>query len=321
MTFSLAPELIDKARERLKGHIRLTPVLKSPALSRHAGAVACLKLESLQRGGSFKIRGAMNYVSELAGSGFQGGLVAASAGNHAQGVALAAREHGLKCHIVMPEGADPEKVAATQENGAEVLLKGANLDESLKVALDMSRDLSLQFVHPFEHPLIMAGQGTLGLEILEQTEGLGTVVIPVGGGGLAVGVATALKRRHPELHVVGVQAEIAPGMAASFKAGHIEEPPFRVGFADGISVKRPSETMLSYLRGVLDDIVTVSEESIQSAILMLLQRHRVIAEGAGAAAVAAVMEGKVKVYARHVCCVVSGGNIALKRLARLIEKA
>lgn len=320
MTFSLAPELIDKAQGRLKGHIRLTPLLRSPALSRRCGAIASLKLESLQRGGSFKIRGAMNFVSELAASGFNGALVTASAGNHAQGVALAAREHGLKCHIVMPEGADPEKIAATRENGAEVELRGANIDESLKVALDLSRDQSLQFVHPFEHPLIMAGQGTLGLEILEQAEGLGTVVIPVGGGGLAVGVATALKRRHPGLHIVGVQAEIAPGMARSFAAGRIEEPAFRVGLADGISVKRPSETMLSYLKGVVDEMVMVGEEAIEAAMLLLLQRHRVVAEGAGAASVAALMEGKVKVHSRHVCCVVSGGNIALRRLSKLIDK-
>ncbi len=319
MPATLSVNLIRKAREVLADHVHVTPVVSNTLLSDKIGARVFLKLESLQRGGSFKVRGATNFIDSLVRSGFKGRLVAASAGNHAQGVALAAREFGLSSRIYMPQGAVNDKVESTRGFGAEVVLHGSNLDEAVAAALADCRDDGAQLVHPYEHPLVMAGQGTVGLEIHEQCPEAMTVVIPVGGGGLISGIATALKNLNPNIHIVGVQAEVAGGMTASFQSGSVQAPPFTVSLADGISIKKPSAAMYDVLKDVVDEMVTVSEASIKRAMLLLILRGKVLSEGAGAVAVAALLENKVKIHGRSVLAVVSGANVDPHRIVDLMD--
>ena len=283
---------IEAARERLDGVARVTPVYRSETLSRLAGREVFLKAENLQRTGSFKIRGAYNRISTLDCEE----VVAASAGNHGQAVAWAAREIGARARIFMPQDAPMAKVDATRHYGAEVVLTGPAIEDSLEAAKEYVAGHDAVFVHPFEDPVVIAGQGTIGLELIDQVPELDTVLIPIGGGGLASGIALALRALKPDLRIVGVQA------AGCLPGG----PGFTI--ADGIAVKQPGELTSSILERVLDDTVSVTDEEISEAIVLLLERTKLVVEGAGAVGVAALVAGKAG-GTGTVVPVLSGGNI------------
>jgi threonine dehydratase len=282
---------IDEARERLVGVARVTPVYGSDTLSRLAGREVWLKAENLQRTGSFKVRGAMNRIGQLDPDERAAGVVAASAGNHGQAVAWAAREAGVRARIYVPLDAPMAKVEACQNYGAELVLAGETFEDAMAAAREYVEEAGATFVHPFEDPLVIAGQGTIGLELAEQVPDASTVLIPVGGGGLAAGIATALRSAKPDVRIVGVQAG-------------------KTGFtiADGIFVKHPGELTMSILDSVLDDMVHVADEEITEAILLLLERSKLIVEGAGAVAVAALLAMKGSGDGPAVA-ILSGGNI------------
>jgi threonine dehydratase len=293
-----APELpdIEAARDRLRDVARVTPVYRSETLSRSIGREVQLKAENLQRTGSFKVRGAYDCISSLSEAERAVGVVAASAGNHGQAVAWAAREVGARARIFMPQDAPMAKVDATRHYGAEVELTGPAIEEALDAARGYVEESGATFVHPFEDPRVIAGQGTIGLELADQVEKIETAVIPVGGGGLASGIALALRAQKPTVRIVGVQAEgTLPG-----GSGYT--------IADGIAVKKPGELTMSILDRVLDEIVSVSDEEISDAIVVLLERTKLVVEGAGAVGVAALLAGKVG-GSGCVVPVLSGGNI------------
>jgi threonine dehydratase len=287
---------IEQARARLEGVARVTPVYRSETLSRFSGREVHLKAENLQRTGSFKIRGAYNTISTLEPARRAAGVVAASAGNHGQAVAWAAREVGTAARIFMPQDAPMAKVEATRSYGAEIELAGTTLEAALEAAHAYVEETGATLVHPFEEPLVIAGQGTIGLELAEQLDDVETVVIPVGGGGLASGISLALRAVRPEMRIVGVQAEgTLPGGAGRT-------------IADGIAVKAPGELTTSILDRVLDDMVAVGDEEIAEAIVLLLERTKLVVEGAGAVGVAALLAGKVG-GSGSVGLLLSGGNI------------
>ena len=292
------PELADfeAARARLEGVARVTPVYRSETLSREAGREVRLKAENLQRTGSFKIRGAYNRISQLDEAERAAGVVAASAGNHGQAVAWAAREVGARARIFMPQDAPMAKVEATHHYGADVELTGPAIEEALEAAQAYVESSGATFVHPFEDPRVIAGQATIGLELADQVPDVETAVIPIGGGGLASGIALALRSVKPDVRIVGVQAEgTLPG-----GSGYT--------IADGIAVKKPGELTMSILDDVLDDVVSVGDEEISDAIVVLLERTKLVVEGAGAVSVAALLGGKVG-GTGCVVPVLSGGNI------------
>jgi threonine dehydratase len=297
------PALADllAARERLDGIARVTPVYSSDTLARIVGSPVYLKAENLQRTGAFKIRGAFNTIGSLSESERAAGVVTASAGNHGQAVAWAARQAGIAATIFMPENAPMAKVDATRSYGADVVLAGEFFDDAADAARVFEQERGVTFVHAFEDPRVIAGQGTLGLELAEQLpDGAGTVVIPVGGGGLASGMAIALRAQRPELRLIGVQAAACAPLAGLEPSG--------LTIADGIAVKRPGELTSSILRDLLDDIVAVDDEAISRAIVLLLERSKLVVEGAGAAPVAALLTGRVGGNGQ-VCAVLAGGNI------------
>jgi threonine dehydratase len=281
------PTLADilEARERLDGIARTTPVFASETFSRLVGRDVQLKAEALQRTGAFKIRGAVNRVATLDDAERAAGVVAASAGNHGQAVAWAARQAGIPATVYMPEDAPMAKVEATVNYGANVELSGESFEEAVAAALERAEATGATFVHAFEDERVIAGQGTIGLEIAEQLPDLKTLVVPVGGGGLASGIALALRELTPELRIVGVQAAACAPYAGSTEHGFT--------IADGIAVKQPSELTGSILRETLADIVTVTDEEISEAIVLLLERAKLVVEGAGAASLAAVLAGRV----------------------------
>lgn len=291
---------VEEARARLAGIARVTPVYPSETLSRRAGRSVQLKAENLQRTGAFKIRGAVNTIASLSAQERAAGVIAASAGNHGQAVAWAAREAGIAATVFMPEDSPMAKVDATRNYGAQVELTGAGFDESVAAAQERMQATGATFVHAFEDERVIAGQGTIALELAEQLPSLGTVVIPVGGGGLAAGIAIALRELRPEVRLVGVQAE-----AVSPFAGGTEH---RFTIAEGIAVKQPGTLTTAILRDRLDDVVTVTDEQISYAILLLLERTKLLVEGAGAASVAALLAGKVP-GEDEACVILSGGNI------------
>jgi threonine dehydratase len=311
---------IEQARERLAGSIFLSPCAHSQALSRLTGQQAYLKLENLQMTGAFKERGALNKLLTLYPDGAKCGVIAASAGNHAQAVAYHAARRHIKAHIVMPEPTPLVKVMATRDYGAEVILHGTNYDEAHAEAMRLRDEHGYTFVHPFDDPAVIAGQGTIGLELLEQIPALEAVVVPIGGGGLIGGVACAIKETKPQVRVIGVQTARLPSMQAAL-AGHKPvtiEPATTV--ADGIAVRRAGDLTLPLVEHYVDEIVTVEEEDIASAILVLLEREKTLAEGAGAAALAALLQHKTRPDGRHTAVLVGGGNIDVTLLARIIER-
>jgi len=289
------------ARERIDGVARVTPVYSSNTLARMCGRPVYLKAENLQRTGAFKIRGAVNTIGSLSDTERKAGVVTASAGNHGQAVAWAAREAGIPATIFMPENAPMAKIDATRSYGAAVELAGEFFDDAEEAAREHEAKTGATFVHAFDDARVIAGQGTLGIELAEQLpEGPGTVVIPVGGGGLASGIAIALRERRPELRLIGVQAAACAPLAGLEPTG--------LTIADGIAVKRPGELTSAILRDLLDEIVAVDDEAISRAIVLLLERAKLVVEGAGAAPVAALLTGLVSGEG-HVCAVLAGGNI------------
>ena len=308
------------AAREIGAWLRRTPTVYSYTFSESAGCQVYLKLENLQRTGSFKLRGALWRILGLAPEVRARGLVAASAGNHAQGVALAARVLGAHATIVMPEATALNKIRRTEGYGAEVILHGASWDASQARALELAGASGATLVHPFDDERVIEGQGTVGLEILEDLPEVDTVVVPIGGGGLIGGVALALKALRPAVRVIGVQAEGAPAMAESFRAGTRRSVPEPRTIADGIRVGTPGERTFALVQALVDEIVTVSDEEITDAVVQTLEKSKVVAETAGVAALAALARKKFALRAdERVCAVVSGGNIDLNLLARLIE--
>ena len=310
--------MILEARERLKGVAQRTGLVQFKALSDEQSQVF-LKTEDLQNTGSFKVRGAYIKIASLSEEERACGVIASSAGNHAQGVALAAKAFGVPATIVMPAGAPLSKVKATRELGANVVLHGTVYDDAYAEACRIQQETGATFIHPFDDPMVIAGQGTIGLEIMDDLTDVRTIVVPIGGGGLASGVAAAVKMLHPNVRVIGVQASGAAGMKASMDAGRVVELPSAKTIADGIAVKKPGELTFALCSRYLDEIVTVDDDEIAQAILFLMERGKMVAEGAGAAPVAAIMNRKFDVSGK-VAAVISGGNIDVTMLSRIIEK-
>jgi len=311
---------IEKAKERLKGVASRTPFAYAPVLSELSGYEVYLKKENLQNTGSFKLRGAFNKIASLVGEGKRNGVVAASAGNHAQGVAFAARHFGLDSTIVMPESTPLTKVMGVKDLGSEVILHGGNYDEAYSYAIEYAKRYEKDFVHPFADDDVMAGQGTLMLEMLEERE-LDAVVIPVGGGGLISGCATAVKALSPNTKVIGIASAGAPAMKNSFDIGKpIDSTGVRT-IADGIAVRDTSPVTLAYIMKLVDRIDLVCEDEIANAILYLLEKQKLMVEGAGAVGVAALMHGHIDMPAgSKIGIVLSGGNIDVTMLSLIIEK-
>ena len=311
---------IHAARGRLAGTIYATPCPYSETLSALTGARVFVKLENLQMTGSFKERGAANLLLQLSPDERRRGVVAASAGNHGLAVAFHAARLEISAVIVMPEWAPLAKVTAARRHGAEVVLHGDNFDEAYARAREIEAVRDLVFVHPFDDPRVIAGQGTIGLELLEQVPGLDAVLVPVGGGGLLGGVALAVKTERPAVQVIGVQAQEVPGMASALAAGTRVTVPAATTIADGIAVRRVGEHTFELARRHADRVVTVAEEEIANAILLLLEIEKTVVEGAGAVTLAALANRRVALEGRTVALVVSGGNIDVNVIARIIER-
>lgn len=308
------------ARERIRDFLCYTPCQFCADLSGITGQQVFLKLDNLQRTGAFKERGALNKILLLSDNERQQGIVAASAGNHAQAVAFHATERRIRALIVMPLMTPLVKVSATRGYGAEVVLFGANYDEAYAEALRRSKEQGMTLLHPFDDLDVIHGQGTIGLELLEQVPDLEAVVIPIGGGGLISGVAGVLKESNPTIRVIGVQTERLPSMVAACAAGKPVTLPADATIADGIAVRRAGDITLPLVQRFVDEIVTVDEEEIASAILVLLEREKTLAEGAGAVALAALLHKKTSLAKQKTAVLVCGGNIDVSLLARIIER-
>lgn len=319
MTVTLAD--IQAARRVLRGVISATPVLADERLSDELGARVFLKAENTQRSGSFKIRGAYNTISRLAPDERARGVIAHSAGNHAQGVALAAKLQGIPATIVMPERAPLTKVAATRRLGAEVILHGASFDDAGAHARALQQERGLTYVHAFNDERVVAGQGTIGLEIVEALPDLTLLVVPIGGGGLISGIAIAVKALLPDVRIIGVQAAGCAPVLQSLAAGEPVTSPTARTIADGIAVKRPGDLTLPIIRELVDEVVTVDDDEIARAIAHAAQNVRQVVEGAGAAGLAALLSGRVRINPGDVvCAVLCGGNIDGNLLARVLEQ-
>ena len=302
----------------LKDVIRKTDLIHAPKINSESDIY--LKTENLQITGSFKVRGAYYKISQLSDEEKSKGVIACSAGNHAQGVALAAAKNGIKYLICLPDGAPISKVEATKGYGAEVCLVEGVYDDAYNKAIQLRDEKGYTFIHPFDDENVIAGQGTIGLELLEQLPDADAVIVPVGGGGLISGVAFAIKQLRPEIKIYGVQASGAPSMVESLQNGKIECLDDVATIADGIKVKEPGEHTFEYCKKYVDEIVTVSDDEISSAILALIEQHKLISEGAGAVSVAAAMFNKVPVKGKKVICLVSGGNIDVTILSKVIKR-
>lgn len=302
----------------LKNVARTTDLLSSSSLK--PSTHIYLKTENLQVTGSFKVRGAYYKISQLTEEQKKAGVIACSAGNHAQGVALSATKNGIKSVVCMPDGAPISKVEATKGYGAEVVLVSGVYDDAYNKALELQKEKGYTFVHPFDDEDVIAGQGTIGLEILNQLENIDAVAVPIGGGGLISGVAFAIKSLKPQIKVYGVQAANAPSMFESLKKKEQITLDTVSTFADGIAVKHPGDLTFELVSKYVDEVVTVSEDEIAMAILTLMERQKLIAEGAGATAVAAVLSDKIPLNGKNVVCIVSGGNIDVNILSRVLTR-
>jgi threonine dehydratase len=311
---------IQNALARIRSDIRISPCNHSETFSALTNNSIFLKLDNQQRTGAFKERGALNRMLKLTPDERAHGVIAASAGNHAQGVAYHAGRHGIKARIFMPLPTPLTKVSATRGYGAEVVLHGANYDEAFTAALDNAEQDHLTLIHAFDDDAVIAGQGTLGLEILGQHSDIQVLVVPIGGGGLISGIACAVKETDPSVLVFGVQPARLPSMKAAVAQGRPVTLESAKTIADGIAVRRAGERTLPLVQKYVDDIVTVEEEEIANAILLLLEREKTLAEGAGAAALAAVLNHKLPLAAKRVAVLVCGGNIDVTLLSRIIER-
>ena len=311
---------VQQARERIRQFIYNSPCRHSVELSQMTGQETFLKLDNVQRTGAFKERGALNKILTLSDEEKRRGVVAASAGNHAQAVAYHACARGIRTQIVMPLMTPLVKVAATKGFGAEVVLRGANYDEAYSYALESCATQGMTFLHPFDDVEVINGQGSIGLELLEQVPDLEAVVVPIGGGGLISGVASAIKESNPNVRVVGVQTERLPSMLRATEAGHPVTIPASATVADGIAVRRAGDVTLPLVERYVDEIVTVDEEEIANAILVLLEKEKTLAEGAGAVAIASLLQHKTSLGRQRTAALVCGGNIDVSLLAKIIER-
>jgi threonine dehydratase len=311
---------VQAALGRIRADIRVSPGPRSETFSAVTGNSIYLKMDNQQRTGAFKERGALNRILSLSSNERARGVIAASAGNHAQGVSYHAERHGVPARIVMPLPTPLTKVSATRAYGAEVVLHGTNYDEAYENAMELSQQDSLVLIHAFDDESVIAGQGTLGLEILQQHPDVEVIVSPIGGGGLIGGVACAVKESRPSVKVYGVQPSRIPSMKAAIAAGKPVTLDSAKTIADGIAVRRAGDYTLPLVQKYVDDIVTVEEEEIANAILLLLEREKTLAEGAGAAAIAAVLNRKIELQNKRVAVLVCGGNIDVTLLSRIIER-
>lgn len=318
MNSKLTLDSIYKASYVLKNVVRKTGVIYAPKLK--PDTELYLKTENLQVTGSFKVRGAYYKMSQLTDEEKAKGVIACSAGNHAQGVALAAQKNGIKATICLPDGAPISKIEATKSYGAEICLVNGVYDDAYKKALELRDEKGYTFIHPFNDPDVIAGQGTIALELYEQIPDLDAVIVPIGGGGLISGVAFAIKQLNPNVKVYGVQATGAPSMKNSLADGKIETLPSVKTIADGIAVKEPGDLTYDICSKYVDEVVTVTDDEISAAILALMEQHKLVAEGAGAVPVAAVMFDKIDLKGKKAVCVVSGGNIDVTILSRVIAR-
>jgi threonine dehydratase len=311
---------IQAALGRIRESIYLSPCARSEHFSQLSANSVYLKLDNLQRTGAFKERGALNKLLTLTREERDQGVIAASAGNHAQGLAYHAGKHGIRALICMPLTTPLTKVSATKSYGADVVLYGANYDEACEEAIRLGQQQHLTFVHPFDDDAVIAGQGTLGLEILQQHPEIEVIVAPIGGGGLIGGIACAVKQTSPGVKIIGVQPARLPSMKAAVSQGKPVTLAPAATIADGIAVRRAGERTLPLVQKYVDDIVTVDEEEIANAILLLLEREKTLAEGAGAAALAALVNRKVQFTGKKIAVLVGGGNIDVTLLARIMER-
>lgn len=307
-----------KANRVLKEIARRTDVIPAPNLCK--GVDLYLKTENLQITGSFKVRGAYYKMTQLSMEEKARGVIACSAGNHAQGVALAAQKNGIKAVICLPDGAPISKVEATKSYGAEVCLVEGVYDDAYQKALQLRDEKGYSFIHPFNDEDVIAGQGTISLELIEQIPDLEAIVVPIGGGGLISGIAYTAKTLNPHIKVYGVQAKGAPSMKNSVAHGQVEELSSVSTIADGIAVKKPGDLTYELCSKYVDEIVTVTDDEISAAILALMEQHKLVTEGAGAVGVAAVMFGKLDVKGKKTVCVLSGGNVDVTILSRVISR-
>lgn len=311
---------IQDARAIIKNVAYKTGLVHNTTLSEMSGNTIYLKMENLQKTGSFKIRGAYNKIAHLTPEEKQKGVIASSAGNHAQGVALSATLYGIKSTIVMPKHAPLSKVSATKSYGAQVVLHGSVYDEAYAKAKEIQQETGAIFIHPFNDPYVIAGQGTIGLEIMEDFFDVDAVVVPIGGGGLISGISIAVKSINPKTKIIGVQTKNVPSMAESISHKKITTVEGAPTIADGIAVKTPGDLTFSIIQKYVDEIVTVDEDEIANAILLLLERAKVVSEGAGAVSVAAVLNRLNNYKNKKIVAVISGGNIDVNILARVIDK-
>ena len=316
-------EDVKEARGIIEDAILKTDILENVRLSEKTGAQVFYKCENLQRTGSFKIRGACNKIAHLTDEEKACGVIASSAGNHAQGVALGAKNAGIKATICMPANAPISKVAATKSYGAEVVLHGTVYDDAYAKAVEIQAQTGATFLHPFDDKYVIAGQGTIGLEIYEQLDGnVDTVLVPIGGGGIIAGIATALKELNPNIKVIGVQTCNIPSMKKSYENGKITSAFNDITIADGIAVKTPGSLTFDIISRLVDDVITVTEEEIAEAILFMMENQKLVSEGAGAVSTAALLSEKYKPLAgERVVCVVSGGNVDINTLYRIMSVA
>ena len=307
-----------RARENVSPHVHRTPILTSRTLSALTGFEVRLKAELFQKGGSYKVRGPMNKIARLSDEERARGVICSSAGNHSQGVAIAAREYGVRAVVVMAENATPSKVAATEGYGARVVLHGTIWDEANEKALELVESEGLTYIHPFDDPDLIAGQGTVGLEIMEDWPDVEVVVVPIGGGGLISGVSMAVKSVNPDVRVIGVESSGAPAMKRSVEAGHRITLDHVDCIIDGLRVKRVGEHTRSVVSRFVDEIVTLPDEQIFEAVVWLMARAKLVAEGAAAAPVGALLQGLIDApRGSKVLCVLSGGNLDLEQLRGL----
>ncbi|MEI4828931.1 bifunctional threonine ammonia-lyase/L-serine ammonia-lyase TdcB [Bacillus sp. FJAT-53711] len=312
---------IKKAKQVLDRNARKTPLVKSFYLTSKTGGEIYLKLENMQLTGSFKFRGAFNKISNLTDEEKARGVIACSAGNHAQGVALSSHLLGIKSKIVMPTSAPKAKVEATKGYGSEVILYGDTFDDAKAKCEEIIKETGETYLHPYDDVEVMAGQGTIGLDILDDMWDVDTVLVPIGGGGIIAGIAVALKSFNPSINIIGVQADNVHGMKASYDKGEIVEHYEAPTIADGCAVKIPGTLTFEIVKELVDDIVTVSEDELEVAMKDLLQRGKAVVEGAGALATAALLAGKVDPYikGKKVAAIISGGNVDLTRISSVCE--
>lgn len=318
LALSLTRDDFEAARARVAPHTYHTPLLTSRSLSEATGFDMRLKAELFQKGGSYKVRGPTNLIGQLTDEEKARGVICSSAGNHSQGVAIAARQHGVKAVVCMAENATPSKIAATEGYGAEVILHGTIWDEANEKALELVEERGLTYIHPFDDPRLIAGQGTVGLEIMEDFPGVDVIVVPIGGGGLISGVSMAAKSINPDVRIIGVESSGAPAMKLSVEAGHqvtLDEVDCVI---DGLRVKRIGYNTRSVAARLVDEIVTLPDQQIFEALLWLMERAKLVAEGAAAAPVGALLQGLVKAPAgAKVVAVLSGGNLDTEQLRGL----